>query len=94
MTSSWRRRSYWGLILVLCQWPSAGFAQDASEEAPSFSKAQSAAGRTAYRQHCASCHGPQLRGQDIAPSLVGSRFDRSWRGKPAEEAIETWYQNL
>jgi alcohol dehydrogenase (cytochrome c) len=52
--------------------------------APSFSAAQAAAGKQQYRQYCASCHGEQLEGNDIAPSLNGERFDRTWRGKSAE----------
>ena len=50
--------------------------------APGFTQTQAAAGRTAYREHCADCHGARLEGPDVAPGLLGTRFDYSWRGKP------------
>ncbi|MCH7959446.1 MAG: PQQ-binding-like beta-propeller repeat protein [Candidatus Hydrogenedentes bacterium] len=59
-------------------WPSIGLAQT-----PGFSQAQAVEGRKAYREHCASCHGAKLEGIHLAPSLVGARFDRAWRGKSA-----------
>ncbi|MFP6598573.1 MAG: PQQ-binding-like beta-propeller repeat protein [Candidatus Hydrogenedentota bacterium] len=49
-----------------------------------FTEEQTAAGRQAYREHCASCHGANLEGADVAPGLVGSRFDYTWRGKSVE----------
>lgn len=68
------------LILQLGPWQSSSLAQ----EGPRFTQAQAAAGRTAYREHCASCHGARLEGVDVTPSLVGTRFDYTWRGKSAE----------
>jgi len=50
----------------------------------SFTSAQASKGRAAYRTYCAACHGPRLEGIGLAPSLTGTRFDRSWRGKSAE----------
>ena len=62
-----------------------GGRNSASEQAPiSFTSAQASKGRTAYRTYCAACHGPKLEGIGLAPSLVGTRFDRSWRGKSME----------
>jgi alcohol dehydrogenase (cytochrome c) len=49
-----------------------------------FTSPQAAAGATAFRQHCASCHGTQLEGQHLAPGLTGDRFDRTWRGKTVD----------
>lgn len=72
------------LALLLAQWPHASVAQIASAGTPGFTKAQSAAGRKAYREHCAICHGARLEGKDISPSLTGSRFDQAWRGKSAD----------
>ena len=83
--ASIRRMGYFGvLVLLLGPWQSVSLAQDASEQAPSFTRAQSVEGRKAYREHCAACHGDRLEGLDIAPSLVGARFDNTWRGKSAE----------
>jgi alcohol dehydrogenase (cytochrome c) len=89
--------------LLVGQWQPVGFSQEleAQNAPPEFTVEQSAEGRSAYRQHCASCHGAKLEGADIAPALVGSRFDYTWRGKsvgtlsfhvrrmPPESALET-----
>ncbi len=48
-----------------------------------FTKKQAAAGRTAYRESCASCHLAKLEGEGVVPSLAGVSFDASWRGKAA-----------
>ena len=81
-------KRHMGLLLVLTvlpgQWQSVSLAQTAAEPTPSFSAAQAAAGKTAYGKHCASCHGADLAGIHLAPSLIGGRFDRTWRGKSAD----------
>jgi len=79
MTSTWRSRIFWVLVLLAAQWQTLGLAQ-----APSFSSAQSIAGREAYRETCATCHGPKMEGMHLSPSLVGARFDQMWRGKPVD----------
>jgi alcohol dehydrogenase (cytochrome c) len=56
----------------------------AGVKGPQFSQAQAAAGRTAYRENCAACHGDKLEGADRSPSLVGTRFDQTWRGMSAD----------
>ncbi len=49
------------------------------------------AGRTAFRAHCAECHGADLTGSDVGAPLTGTRFDYSWRGKPAGAlAFHVW----
>ena len=75
--------------------------KEAIEIPPEFTATQALEGRTAYRTHCASCHGAQLEGADVFPALAGPRFDFSWRGKslgalafhvrrmPPESAAET-----
>src|SRR5262245_17582493 len=70
------------VMLSALQPPSLG--QAPSERPPGFTEAQATAGGAAYRQYCASCHGAQLEGQHLAPSLTGERFDRTWRGKTAD----------
>ncbi len=83
--SSIRRLCFvWVPIFLLGLWQSVGFAQSEDGQEVHFTQAQAAEGRTAYREHCAACHGAKLEGLDISPSLVGSRFDQSWRGKSAE----------
>ncbi len=79
MPLSRRVLTFWTLPLLLSSWSSLCLAQS-----PNFTQDQAAEGRRAYREHCASCHGAKLEGIDVNPSLVGIRFDQSWRGKSAE----------
>lgn len=63
----------------------AGFLPAISQAAaPEYTKEQAGKGRTAYREHCATCHGAKLEGVHLAPSLMGSRFDNMWRRKSAD----------
>lgn len=57
--------------------------QTAPDDTPVFSAAQASQGKAEYQKNCASCHGDDLAGIHLAPSLKGARFDRNWRGKPA-----------
>lgn len=43
-----------------------------------YTEGQAARGEAAYRQYCASCHGKDLDGGDLAPSLVGADFLSDW----------------
>ena len=72
------------VVVVLGAGGSVCLGQTASAQSPSFTQAQVSAGRAAYRQHCASCHGARLEGQHLSPSLTGERFDRAWRGKTVD----------
>lgn len=44
-----------------------------------FSAAQAERGAVAYGEHCESCHGADLRGNE-GPALVGPSFTRNWVG--------------
>ena len=72
------------LLVLILQWHSYGFAQAVHEQALSYTRAQAFAGKTAYDQYCASCHGPTLNGLALAPSLTGERFAVQWAGKSVE----------
>ncbi len=50
----------------------------------SFTAAQAEAGARAYRRSCAGCHGRELQGEGIAPSLTGDRWAMRWAGKSVE----------
>lgn len=41
-------------------------------------------GKVEYQIYCTACHGAELEGAGIAPTLAGARFDLAWRGKPAD----------
>ena len=43
-----------------------------------FTTAQASRGRRVYTQHCEACHGPELKGGELAPSLAGSDFIVFW----------------
>jgi alcohol dehydrogenase (cytochrome c) len=53
--------------------------------APSFTTAQSAAGRATYTQSCASCHGANLDDGAFGPALRGPEFRASWFGRSADQ---------
>ena len=68
-----------GIVCGNTQIDSAGQATT-SRSAALFTDAQARAGRTIYRQSCASCHGADLTGGS-APSLAGPRLAAAW-GNP------------
>ena len=78
------RQMLWILAILLGQWQTDSLAQSKKNSAAIFTEAQASAGMAVYGQHCAACHGADLAGIHLAPSLVGGRFDRTWRGKSAE----------
>jgi len=45
-----------------------------------YTKEQAKRGETLYAQHCASCHGPDLSGNDEAAPLTGANFLSNWDG--------------
>ncbi|NOT45073.1 MAG: PQQ-binding-like beta-propeller repeat protein [Acidobacteria bacterium] len=51
---------------------------------PSYTVAQQTAGKAAYDQNCASCHGPNLDDGEFGPPVRGVEFRSAWFGRPAE----------
>ena len=49
-----------------------------------YTQEQADRGKTAYGEHCASCHGAKLGGGDEAPALTGDEFMASWRGRTSD----------
>ena len=47
-----------------------------------FTAAQARRGRRVYNQNCASCHGQELRGGEMAPSVAGADFIVFWTELP------------
>lgn len=60
---------------------------------PWFSTDQVNAGRLAYGQNCAVCHGAKLA-DGGAPALTGSAFDDRWNGKTVETLYQYVSQNM
>ena len=43
-----------------------------------YTEAQAKRGEPLYNQYCASCHGPDLAGGEMAPGLTGGEFTANW----------------
>jgi len=45
-------------------------------------------GRQGYADSCASCHGPELTGGEMAPALAGGEFMAGWDGLTVGDLFE------
>ena len=63
--------------------PAVAIAQGAGLAASSgvYTAEQAARGQTQFSAHCASCHGEDMNGIDVAPALTGSTFSSNWKGQ-------------
>ena len=52
-----------------------------------FTREQAEAGRAAYAKHCASCHMPDLSGDNERPPLVGASFMTTWGSRSTKEFL-------
>lgn len=53
-----------------------------------YTDAQAKRGQGLYNQHCASCHGDQLTGGEMAPPLAGGEFLSNWNGLTIGDLFE------
>ena len=53
-----------------------------------YSKKQADAGSALYTNHCAACHGKDLRGTEGGNALIGERFLSKWKDKPLSELFD------
>jgi quinoprotein glucose dehydrogenase len=53
-----------------------------------YADAQSQRGEELSKAGCASCHGDELAGSDLAPALQGDDFRGAWSGRTAAELFE------
>ena len=53
-----------------------------------FSAAQARRGGRVYARDCASCHGPELKGGEMAPGVAGSDFIVYWTEVPVGMLFE------
>ena len=49
---------------------------------------QAKRGEALYSQNCASCHGPDLTGGEMAPGLTGGEFSSNWNDLSLGELFE------
>lgn len=68
------------LLTPLSAFPQQGTQQEA-QSLVNYTAEQAAAGEREYVQQCASCHGYNLEGFELAPSLSGNFFSRRWGDK-------------
>ena len=55
---------------------------------PAYTAAQAAEGQASYQANCASCHLPDLVGQNEAPPLRGPNFIRTWRERSTRDLVD------
>ncbi len=55
---------------------------------PAYTAAQADAGQASYQANCASCHLPDLAGQNEAPALRGPNFMRTWRERSTRDLVD------
>ena len=53
-----------------------------------YTETQAKRGENVYADTCAVCHGPDLKGSDFVPSLVGPPFMGTWEDRTAGELFE------
>ena len=53
-----------------------------------YSEAQANRGKALYSQECASCHGSELTGGEMAPPLAGGEFMAGWDGLTIGDLFE------
>ena len=53
-----------------------------------FTEAQATRGKGLYAQECASCHGGELTGGEMAPPLAGGEFMAGWDGLTIGDLFE------
>jgi len=77
-------------VLVLRPPVQAAGAQDTSKSVWDgiYTQAQADRGKQLYSDACASCHGPELTGGEMAPPLVGGDFQSDWNGLSVGDLFE------
>jgi mono/diheme cytochrome c family protein len=53
-----------------------------------YTQAQADRGKQGYAEQCASCHGPELTGGEMAPALAGGEFLAGWDGLTVGDLFE------
>jgi S-disulfanyl-L-cysteine oxidoreductase SoxD len=53
-----------------------------------YTEEQAKRGESIYYERCAACHGSQLEGGDMTPTLVGGLFTSTWNDLPLSDLFE------
>jgi S-disulfanyl-L-cysteine oxidoreductase SoxD len=53
-----------------------------------YTEEQANRGKQGYSEQCASCHGPELTGGEMAPALAGGEFMAGWDGLTVGDLFE------
>jgi quinoprotein glucose dehydrogenase len=53
-----------------------------------YTEEQANRGKQGYSDQCASCHGPELTGGEMAPALAGGEFMAGWDGLTIGDLFE------
>jgi S-disulfanyl-L-cysteine oxidoreductase SoxD len=53
-----------------------------------YTEEQANRGKQGYSEQCASCHGPELTGGEMAPALAGGEFLAGWDGLTVGDLFE------
>jgi S-disulfanyl-L-cysteine oxidoreductase SoxD len=53
-----------------------------------YTEEQATRGKAGYAEQCASCHGPELTGGEMAPALSGGEFMAGWDGLTVGDLFE------
>jgi alcohol dehydrogenase (cytochrome c) len=77
-------RLYALAVLLFVFHATASWAGLLADTNPGYTAQQAVHGKLAYQKHCASCHGPELKGRDIIPPLSGERFAQRWSDQPID----------
>lgn len=59
-----------------------------------FTDAQVANGERLYSASCASCHGADLAGGEMAPGLVGGEFTANWNDLSLKDLLDRMYGSM
>lgn len=59
-----------------------------------FTDSQATRGDTLYRASCASCHGTDLNGGEMAPALRGGTFTSNWNDLALSDLMDRIYQTM
>ena len=71
------------ITAIVCVVAAAGFGSVSAQKPKSqwdgvYTAEQGKRGESAYQDKCASCHGPDLSGGEMAPALTGGDFAANW----------------